>query len=218
MEVPENKFARYRPWFLSLMLQAPSLHGMSETLGVEEFLIRRAHANAKPVLGLESAREHADIFLGLNDRQSEAMLLIMFIPAQRGGGSAGDALADAWRRGDADTDTRIFMDGFHDFPSLADRLLTNRNRNGFPKSKDICAAVRRTSLLRVRRIWADPTACLLFCASVVIASNNFDSALPPLKRSRCYRIGLSSLSSWRWLLIAGKRAGISRQKTGRTNG
>src|SRR5213080_2031301 len=48
MEVPENKFARYRPWFLSLMLQAPSLHGMSETLGVEEFLIQRAHANAKP--------------------------------------------------------------------------------------------------------------------------------------------------------------------------
>src|SRR6266513_3320008 len=133
MDVPETKFARYRPWFLSLMLQAPSLHGMSETLGVEEFLIRRAHANAKPVLGLESAREHADIFLGLNDRQSEAMLLIMFIPAQRGGSSAGDALADAWRRGDADTDTRIFMDGFRDFPSLADRLLTNRNRKWMPK-------------------------------------------------------------------------------------
>ena len=133
MEVPENKFARYRPWFLSLMLQAPSLHGMSETLGVEEFLIRRAHANAKPIFGLESAREHADIFLGLSDRQSEAMLLIMFIPAQRGSGSAGDALADAWRRGDADTDTRIFMDGFRDFPSLADRLLTNRNRKWIPK-------------------------------------------------------------------------------------
>jgi len=133
MEVPENKFARYRPWFLSLMLQEPSLHGMSETLGVEEFLLQRAHANAKPVLGLESAREHADIFLGLSDRQSEAMLLIMFIPAQRGSGSAGDALADAWRRGDADTDTRIFMDGFRDFPSLADRLLTNRNRKWIPK-------------------------------------------------------------------------------------
>src|SRR5207237_8780645 len=61
MEVPETKFARYRPWFLSLMLQAPSLHGMSEMLGMEEFLTRRAHGNAKPVLGLESAREHADI-------------------------------------------------------------------------------------------------------------------------------------------------------------
>lgn len=133
MEVPETKFARYRPWFLSLMLQAPASYGMSETLGVEEFLMRRAQANAKPVLGLESAREHADIFLGLTDRQSEAMLLIMFIPAERDSGSAGDALADAWRRGDVDTDTRIFMDGFRDFPSLADRLLTNRNRHWIPK-------------------------------------------------------------------------------------
>jgi hypothetical protein len=133
MEVPETKFARYRPWFLSLMLQAPASYGMSETLGVEEFLMRRAQANAKPVLGLESAREHADIFLGLSDRQSEAMLLIMFIPEERGSGTPGNALADAWRRGDVDTDTRIFMDGFRDFPSLADRLLTNRNRNWIPK-------------------------------------------------------------------------------------
>ena len=133
MEVPETKFARYRPWFLSLMLQAPASYGMSETLGVEEFLMRRAQANAKPVLGLESAREHADIFLGLTDRQSEAMLLIMFIPAERDSGTAGNALADAWRRGDVDTDTRIFMDGFRDFPSLADRLLTNRNRQWIPK-------------------------------------------------------------------------------------
>jgi uncharacterized protein YbaP (TraB family) len=133
MDVPENKFARYRPWFLSLMLQEPALRGMSETLGVEEFLMRRAQANAKPVQGLESAREHADIFLGLTDRQSEAMLLMMFIPADRGSGSAGSALADAWRRGDADADTRVFMDGFRDFPSLADRLLTNRNRKWIPK-------------------------------------------------------------------------------------
>jgi uncharacterized protein YbaP (TraB family) len=133
MDVPETKFARYRPWFLSLMLQEPALHGMSGTLGVEEFLTRRAQANSKPVLGLESAREHADIFLGLTDRQSEAMLLIMFIPAGRDRGSAGNALAEAWRRGDVDADTRVFMDSFRDFPSLADRLLTNRNRKWIPK-------------------------------------------------------------------------------------
>ena len=107
LKVPEGEFARYRPWFLSLMLQAPELHGMSETLGVEEFLIRRARANSKPVSGLESAREHADVFLDLTDRQSEAMLLMMFLPAQRSRGSTGDEMARAWRRGDADTDTRI---------------------------------------------------------------------------------------------------------------
>jgi uncharacterized protein YbaP (TraB family) len=133
LKVPESKFARYKPWFLSLTLQAPALHGMSETLGVEEFLIRRAHANSKPVLGLESAREHAEIFLGLTDRQSEAMLLILFLPAQRSSGSRGDEIAKAWRRGDADTETRIMMDEFSNFPSLADRFLTDRNRKWLPK-------------------------------------------------------------------------------------
>jgi uncharacterized protein len=133
LEVPEAKFARYRPWFLSLVLQAPALHGMSETLGVEEFLIRRARANSKPVSGLESAREHAEVFLGLTDRQSEAMLLMMFLPTQRSRGSTGDEIAKAWRRGDADTDTRIMTDEFRNFPSLAERFLTDRNRKWIPK-------------------------------------------------------------------------------------
>jgi uncharacterized protein len=133
LKVPEGEFARYRPWFLSLMLQAPELHGMSETLGVEEFLIRRARANSKPVSGLESAREHTDVFLDLTDRQSEAMLLMMFLPAQRSTGSTGDEMARAWRRGDADTDTRIMMDEFRNFPSLAERFLTDRNRKWIPK-------------------------------------------------------------------------------------
>ena len=133
LNVPESKFARYRPWFLSLVLQAPALHGMSETLGVEEFLLRRARANSKPVSGLESAREHADVFLGLTDHQSEAMLLMMFLPTQRRSGSTGDEIARAWRRGDADTDTRIMVDEFRNFPSLADRFLTDRNRKWIPK-------------------------------------------------------------------------------------
>jgi uncharacterized protein len=133
LKVPETKFARYRPWFLSLVLQAPALHGMSDTLGVEEFLLRRARANSKPVSGLESAREHAEVFLGLTDRQSEAMLLMMFLPTQRSRGSTGDEIARAWRRGDADTDTRIMVDEFRSFPSLADRFLTDRNRKWIPK-------------------------------------------------------------------------------------
>jgi uncharacterized protein len=133
LNVPESKFARYRPWFLSLVLQAPALHGMSETLGVEEFLIRRARANSKPVSGLESAREHAEVFLGLTDRQSEAMLLMMFLPAQRSTGSTGDEIAKAWKRGDADADTRIMKDEFRNFPSLAERFLTDRNRKWIPK-------------------------------------------------------------------------------------
>ena len=42
-------------------------------------------------------------------------------------------MARAWRRGDADTDTRIMMDGFRNFPSLGERFLTDRNRKWIPK-------------------------------------------------------------------------------------
>ncbi len=132
LKVPEEKIAKLRPWYLALLLQAPSLHGMSENLGVEEFLMKRAQTNSKPVSGLESTQDHMEIFSGLNDRQSEAMLLLMFIPEEKGS-SQGARLIDAWRHGDADAETRVFMDGFRDFPSLGERLLSARNRNWIPK-------------------------------------------------------------------------------------
>lgn len=132
LKVPEQKFSRFRPWYIALMLQSPSLNGLSEDLGVEEFLMRRAQANSKPMTGLESARQHMEVFSGLSDRQSEAMLLLMFIPMEKGSG-AEISLTDAWRHGDADAMTRMFMSGFRDFPSLVDRILLARNRNWIPK-------------------------------------------------------------------------------------
>jgi uncharacterized protein YbaP (TraB family) len=132
LKIPEEKIARFRPWYLALVLQSPNLRGLSEELGVEEFLTRRARANSKPITGLETAREHMEIFSGLSDRQSEAMLLLMFLPAEKGS-SEGARLTNAWRRGDAETETRIFLDGFRDFPSLGERLLAVRNRKWIPK-------------------------------------------------------------------------------------
>ena len=132
MKVPQEKIDRFRPWFLALLLQAPSLQGMSEDLGVEGFLTRRAQANNKPISGLETAREHMEIFSGLSDRQSEAMLLLLFIPMDNAKGE-GSQLLQAWRRGDADGETRTFTEGFRDFPSLGNRLLAARNRNWIPK-------------------------------------------------------------------------------------
>ena len=70
-------------------------------LGVEEFLTRRARANSKPVSGLESAKEHTDVFVGLNDRESEALLLLLFIQAGRAEEKGGNSMMAAWRRGDA---------------------------------------------------------------------------------------------------------------------
>jgi uncharacterized protein YbaP (TraB family) len=131
-KVPESKFNRYRPWYLSLALDSPDLRGMSEQLGVESYLERRAQANSKPMSGLETLNEHVEVFSGLSERGSEALLLLTFIPADKSSPDFSKML-NAWRSGDADFLTKTSRAGFSDFPAMADRLLTTRNRNWIPK-------------------------------------------------------------------------------------
>ena len=132
MNVPEAKFARYRPWFLVLMLQATGMRDFSGELGVDEFLAKRARANKKPVSGLESGAEHAAVYAGLSDRQGEALLLHMFIPqAERGGDTP--SWMGAWRRGDADAIAASMHAAYREFPAFAVRILDERNRRWMPK-------------------------------------------------------------------------------------
>ncbi len=137
MGMPEEKFSRYRPWLLSLFVQSPGLHGFSDDLGVEEFLTKRARANGKPTSGLESAREHADVFAAMTDVQAEATLLITFIPQ---GVQSGSEMVSAWRRGDADALWREVHAGYRDYPAIAERLLENRNRAWVPKIERFIAS------------------------------------------------------------------------------
>ena len=132
MKIPEEKFSRYRPWLLVLMLDYPSGKGFSDDLGVDEFLAKRAAVNSKPAVGLESWVEHASVFSGLTDRQSEALLLLSFIPQANGSGEVARTMS-AWRQGDVDTLARSTRDSFRDFPFFGERLLGARNRNWLPK-------------------------------------------------------------------------------------
>lgn len=131
MKVPEEKFSQYRPWFLVLALDSPSLRGLSDDLGVDEFITRRARANGKQIIGLESGAEHNAVFSGLTDRQSEALLLIQFIPGSDTSG--GDRTITAWRSGDVETLARTTRAAYSDFPAFGDRLLGARNRHWAPQ-------------------------------------------------------------------------------------
>jgi uncharacterized protein len=132
LKVPEQKFAQFRPWMLVLMLESPGLHGFSGNLGVDEFLERRARANSRPMSGLESVREHTEVFSALSDRQSEALLLLTFIPHERASGE-DVRMMNAWRHGDVDTLAGMMRDAFRDFPAFGERLIGARNRNWIPK-------------------------------------------------------------------------------------
>lgn len=129
-DVPEQKFNTYRPWLIAMMLEAPPTE--NHELGVEQFLKRRAQTSHKPITGLESVQEHMAPFVGLSDREGEALLLIHFINLGRGDVDVGNIL-DSWRRGDADALARRLRDAFQDFPVFMDRIITARNRRWIPK-------------------------------------------------------------------------------------
>jgi len=129
VNVPETEFSKYRPWLLNVLLSSPSYE--NSQLGVEHYLEQHAKAKSKPVSGLESPKEHNAFFVDLNDRESEALLLILFINAAREG--PGADMIKAWRRGDAETVNRMLREEFQDFPSLARRLIDARNQSWLSK-------------------------------------------------------------------------------------
>jgi hypothetical protein len=130
--VPEEKFSRYRPWFLAMVVDTGGTNEFSGNLGVESFLERRAAANSKPTFGLETLREHIEVFSGLSDRSSEALLLIRFIPPDKNDPNF-DRQMKAWREGNTDFLANTVHSEYRDFPAMADRLLGVRNRNWIPK-------------------------------------------------------------------------------------
>ena len=130
--VPEEKFSRYRPWMIDMMLESPPSE--NRQLGVEEYLRSRALAGHKPVGGLESSQEHVSVFVGLSDRQSEALLLVFFINLGRAPESPGhNRMLEAWRRGDTEALSNLMQQAYQDFPSFNDRLIGARNRRWIPK-------------------------------------------------------------------------------------
>jgi uncharacterized protein YbaP (TraB family) len=130
-KVPEQKFSRYKPWFIAMSLGSGGSE-FSSQLGVESFLEKRANANSKPVTGVETLREHLEVFSGLSDRSSEAYLLFTLIPADKNSPNF-DRMLNAWREGDIDFLANSVYSDFKDFPAMATRLLAARNRNWIPK-------------------------------------------------------------------------------------
>jgi uncharacterized protein len=131
MNVPEEAFIQCRPWLIVAVLQAGATMRTMPEAGVDEFLMKRAAKRSMLVTGLESGQEHARVYSGLSDRESEILLLVTFIPSASTGGQ--DNVMKAWRRGDAEALAAMMERDSVEFPAFNNRLLGARNRAWIPK-------------------------------------------------------------------------------------
>lgn len=133
-QVPEAQWSKCKPWMLTMTIVSSA----TNQLGVEAYLIRRARANRKPILGLESFREHAEIISDMSDKEAELALLFNFVPQDQGSERRARLVAE-WRKGDVEDIAREETQELSALPFFGERLINQRNRKWIPKIESYLA-------------------------------------------------------------------------------
>ena len=124
---------RYKPWWIAQHLAAPASYSKSSaSRGLDNYFVDHARMTRKEIAGLESVDEHVAVMGGMSDRESEFILRDAL--SQPGDGAKESSrMYKAWRRGDTDAlwagDARLRKEA----PSIAARLVENRNVKWVPR-------------------------------------------------------------------------------------
>ncbi len=125
---------RFKPWFLADWLSSRTLEmaGFSDQLGVDLHFYHKAKAAGKPVLGLETLRDQAEIFDHFNDEENELYLtgtisgLTAYVATVR-------RLVEAWRDGDVRLLDQLLNQDKRSDPTTHDVLFSKRNSKWVPE-------------------------------------------------------------------------------------
>ena len=132
--LPIEPFERMRPWMITLTLVAAEMKraGFDPELGVDKYFFEKSTEQGKKFATLEKIAEQLELFAGFTPRVQEAMLreTLESLDAQMG---QMQAIADAWRAGDADALERIVLEPMLDEPAFYDAMIVRRNRNWMPR-------------------------------------------------------------------------------------
>jgi hypothetical protein len=129
-----DKVEHFKPWFLAEWLSSRALEmaGFSDQLGVDFYFYHKAKAAGKPVLGLETLRDQAQIFDSFNDEENELYLVstISGLPAYA---VMVRRLVDAWKNGDVRLLDQLLNQDKRSDPTTHNVLFSKRNSKWLPE-------------------------------------------------------------------------------------
>ena len=135
-----QRFQRMKPWMVSLTLMALEVQkgGFDSSLGVDRYFFEKMPRMGKKFRALETAAEQIGFLASFDAPMQEAML------RESAEGTDSElsqltAMADAWKRGDADTLERIILGTMKDAPQVYDVAFVQRNRAWVPKIEECLA-------------------------------------------------------------------------------
>ena len=106
--------------------------GFSESLGVDIYFFRKATATGKPVLGLETLHDQAQIFDRFSDEENE-LYLVRTLATLATYPLAINRLVSAWQNGNVDMLDEILNRDKHSDPVTHKALFSERNTKWLPE-------------------------------------------------------------------------------------
>jgi uncharacterized protein YbaP (TraB family) len=129
-----KKVERLKPWFLAEALSSRTLEmeGFSDRFGIDLYFYRKAKAAGKPVQGLETLRDQAEIFDQFDDEQNEQYLVntLSGLPEYA---EMIRQLVNAWKDGDVESLDRLLNQDKRSDPGTHDVLFSRRNAKWIPE-------------------------------------------------------------------------------------
>jgi uncharacterized protein YbaP (TraB family) len=129
-----KKVQRMKPWFLAEALSSRTLEmeGFSDRFGIDHYFYQKAKAAGKPVQGLETLRDQAEIFDRFDDEQDEQYLVntLSGLPEYA---EMIRQLVEAWKDGDVQSLDRLLNQDKHSDPGTHDVLFSRRNAKWLPE-------------------------------------------------------------------------------------
>jgi uncharacterized protein len=135
---------RFEPWFLAITVLDLGMRkiGFQAERGVEQYVLGRAQAARKEVVGLETIEFQIGLFDALPPEQQQAMLEQTLAELDEGAAALGEMVA-AWRDGELESLSAELLDEFDEFPGLYEKLVTKRNSAWVPALEQMLAEERR---------------------------------------------------------------------------
>ena len=127
--IPLEELSHTEPWLAALSIEQLALSrlGFDVSFGLEDHLARRARADSKEILGLETLREQ----LSLLDELPLDVQRRMLLSTLEDSGELGelmDNMVQAWRVGNLSALESAMLDDMLDLPELYAAVIVRRNR------------------------------------------------------------------------------------------
>jgi uncharacterized protein len=120
------------PWAVAMLLEYPSLRGVSTTYGVDNHVAEMARRYSKRTGGVETVDEHVHVFSDMHMIEGEVYLLQALVHAAEA--SQQFRLdVDAWKSGDTNRLYAMHARRMREAPTVWWRLLDRRNSKWIPR-------------------------------------------------------------------------------------